>query len=140
MILPSIHKHISYLDHMLTLDQSTVFYWTLSGSDLGTKKRYAINEWAATIPNNAKSGSQAPSHTTAIHKYNSHPGSAIPSLTSGTSHGTSHLTIPSVLTSNIKVISHPPLMLVKVKAEPATDATEFDSNGGLSDNDKMKGI
>ena len=31
-------------------------------------------------------------------------------------------------------------MLVKVKAEPATDATEFDSNGGLSDNDKMKGI
>ena len=115
---------------MLTLDKSTVFYWTLSGSDLGTKKRYAINEWAATIPNNAKSGSQAPSHTTAIHKYNSHPGSAIPLLTSGTS----HLTTPSVLTSNIKVISHPPLMLVKVKAEPATDATEFDSNCGLSDN------
>ena len=50
------------------------------------------------------------------------------------------MTTPSVLTSNIKVISHPPLMLVKVKAEPATDATEFDSNGGLSDNDKMKGI
>ena len=121
---------------MLTLDQSTVFYWTLSGSDLGTKKRYAINEWAATIPNNAKSGSQAPSHTTAIHKYISHPGSAIPLLTSGTS----HLTTPSVLTNNIKVISHPPLMLVKMKAEPATDATEFDSNGGLSDNDKMKGI
>ena len=122
---------------MLTLDRSTVFYWTLSSSASGTKKqKYVIDEWAATIPNNARPASQAPSQTTRVHKYNrSHPSSVIPSLTSGTS----CLTAPSVLMSNVKVISHP-VMLVKVKAEPAPDAIKFYSNGGLSDNDEVNGI
>ena len=101
------------------------------------KQKYAINEWAATIANNARPASQAPSQTTGVCKYNcSHPGSVIPSLTSGTS----HLTTPSVLTSNVKVISHPPVVLVKVKAKPAPDAIKIYSNGGLSNNDEVNGI
>ena len=101
------------------------------------KQKYAIDEWAATIPNNARPASQAPSQTTGVCKYNcSCPGSVIPSLTSGTS----HLTALSVLTSNVKVISWPPVMSVKVKAKSAPDAIKFYSNGGLSNNDEVNGI
>jgi hypothetical protein len=47
---------------MLTLDQSTLFYWTLSDSNI-KKRKYgrAINNWASAIPSNAKPVSHAAS-------------------------------------------------------------------------------
>ena len=42
--------------------------------------------------------------------------------------------------SNVKVISQPSVVSVKVKAKPAPDAIKFYSNGGLSDNDEVNGI
>ena len=119
---------------MLTLDQSTLFYWTFSDSN-AKKRKHAIDEWAATIPNNAKPASRAPSQTT-TRSHKSRSNSALPSLTSGTS----RLTAPSVLTNNIKIVTHPALAPVKVKAEPAPDIIEIYSDGGLSDNDEMRGI
>jgi len=58
----------------------------------------------------------------------------IPSLTSSTSHSS-----PSVLTNNIRIVSHGALDLVKVKAELEPDAITIYSNGGLSDTDEIKG-
>jgi hypothetical protein len=119
---------------MLTLDQSTLFYWTFSDSN-AKKRKHMINEWAATIPNNAKPASPAPIQTT-TQSHKSHSNSALPSLTSSTS----RLTAPSVLTNNIKIVTHPALAPVKVKAEPALDIIEIYSDGGLSDNDETRGI
>ena len=60
--------------------------------------------------------------------------SQLPSLTSGASRSSSS----SVLTDNIKLISRQVLDSVKVKEEPVPALSLFD-NGGLSDNDEMRG-
>jgi hypothetical protein len=111
---------------MLTLDQSTLFYWTLSDTSL-QKRRYkdAIKEWASDIPDSAKPVSRAPSRTTQTKSIAGR--SAVPSLTSGTSRSSA----PSVLTNDI---TRPDA--VKVKAEPKI-ALYFD--GGLSDCDETIG-
>ena len=127
---------------MLTLDQSTLLYWTLS--DLNVKKQEhgcTINDWAVAISSNAKpascaasQASCAPNQTTmATCKSNSIcSGSILPlsSLTNGTS-------VLSVLTNNIKIVSHMALEPGKVKAEPIN--TGVDGNASLSDNDETKG-
>jgi hypothetical protein len=118
----------------LTLDQSTLFYWTLSDSYLDKKRKHssAINDWASAIPSNAKPASRALSHVTAT--TSSYPKSIVPSLTSGSSRSSA----PSVLTNNVRVVSHGALDSAKVKAEPVPDITIF-SDGGLSDADEIKG-
>ena len=50
----------------------------------------------------------------------------------------SHLSAPSVLTNNVKIISCQVSDSVKVKEELAPALSLFD-NGGLSDNDEMRG-
>ena len=50
----------------------------------------------------------------------------------------SHLSTPSVLTHNIKIINYWPLDLVKVKAEPAPKLLIYDG-GSLLDHDMMRG-
>jgi hypothetical protein len=78
---------------LLTLDQSTLFYWTLS--DTSHKKRKhasAIKDWALAVPA-TKPTLKAPSSLAK---------SDIPPLTSGTSRSSA----PSVLTDNVKIISH----------------------------------
>jgi len=119
----------------LTLDESTLFYWTLSDSYLDKKRKHSsvISEWASTIPSNAKPPSQAPSHVIAT--TSSRPKSIVPSLTSGSSRSSA----PSVLTNNVRIVSHGALLnSAKVKAEPTPDITIF-SDGGLSDADEIKG-
>jgi hypothetical protein len=111
---------------LLTLDESTLFYWTLS--DASRKKRKhisAINKWASAIP--AKSTSQVSKSTSSRAK------SDIPSLTGGAS---SRSSAPSVLSDNIRIISHQSSDLVKVKAEPALSLYH---DGGLSDHDEIRG-
>jgi len=119
---------------LLTLDELTLFYWTLS--DLSHKKRKhdsAIDEWNSAIPANLKAtntGSTAPKSTS------SRARSDIPSLTSGATSSRSYA--PSVLSDNVKIISRQSSDLVKVKAEPAL-AESIYYNGSLSDNDEMRG-
>jgi hypothetical protein len=121
----------------LTLDESTLFYWTLSdaAADPSHKKRKhisAINKWASSIP--AKSTSKAAKSTTSGRAKSD---TVVPSLTSGTS-GRSYA--PSVLSDEVKIISQHSGSsgLVKVEAEPAS-ALDIYSDGGLSDNDEIRG-
>jgi hypothetical protein len=111
---------------LLTLDQSTLFYWTLSDTTPKMRKyASAIKEWALAVPTTAKPTSKAPS---SVAKSN------IPSLKSGTSRSSA----PSVLTDNVKIISRQPSDSVKVKAELAPTLS-LSIDGGLSDNDEMRG-
>jgi hypothetical protein len=122
---------------MLTLDQSTLFYWTLS--DLNVKKRKhgrAINDWASAIPSNAKPTSRATSQVSRAPSQMARNSRSIlppPSLTSGTSGSTA----PSVLTNNVRIISHMAPASAKVKPEPIDIGV--DSDAGLSDNDEING-
>lgn len=121
---------------LLTLDESTLFYWTLSdaASQAHKKRKHssAVSKWATAIHTSStstKSSSQAPKSTSSRAKTD------IPSLTCGTS-GRSYA--PSVLSDNVKIISHQSSDAVKVKAE-RVPALSMYNNGGLSDNDEMRG-
>jgi len=120
----------------LTLDQSTLFYWTLSDASRKKQKHSsaAINEWASEIPRNVRPGfpSRAPTKSTSSR--------AKSSARSLTGHRLS--TASSVLTKNVKITRYQPSDLIKVKAEPALASDvvpETQANGGLSDNDEMRG-
>jgi hypothetical protein len=125
---------------MLTLDQSTLFYWTLS--DLNIKKRkhgHAINNRASEIPSNAKPISHATSQVSHAPSQMAHKPSSnhfilpLPSLTSGTSGSTA----PSVLTNNIQIVSHIAPRPAKVK--PELIDIRVNSDAGLSDNNETNG-
>lgn len=103
---------------LLTLDESTLFYWTLSDASHNNQKHFsAINKWASAITS-TKSTSQAPRSTSSR--------ADIPSLTIGPS---TRSYAPSILSDNVKII---------VKADPAPELSIY-NNGGLSDNDEIKG-
>jgi hypothetical protein len=122
---------------MLTLDPSTLFYWTLY-SDSNKKQKCddgdRIVNWAIKIPRNARPASRLASHgapssrsgpaTTGRKSSSSRPTSVVPSLTAGS-------TAPSVLTENIKITSHVAEGPSTVKAEPADPA------GPSDDEDKV---
>jgi hypothetical protein len=102
---------------LLTLDESTLFYWTISDASHNNQKHFsAINKWATAIAS-TKSTSQAPSTSSRAN---------IPPLTIGPS---TRSYAPSILSDNVKII---------VKADPAP-ALSIYNNGGLSDNDEIKG-
>ncbi|KAH9000050.1 hypothetical protein EDB92DRAFT_1812495 [Lactarius akahatsu] len=84
------------------------------------------------VPCNAKPTSQGPSHVPAITPSRSKSSIVLP-LTSNST----RLSVPSVLTSNINIVSHGSLGLTKVKAKPL-DVTLL-SEGGLSDADETNG-
>ena len=107
---------------LLTLDESTLFYWTLSDPSRDNQKRSsAINKWASAIAS-YKSTLQAPRSTS------SHAKTVIqvPSLAAGSS---ARSYAPSILSDNVKI---------SVKAEPAPELS-IHNNGGLSDNDESRG-
>ena len=120
---------ILFMFPFLTLDESTLFYWLLlsDASQAHTKQKHlsAIDKWASAIPS-TKPSSQAPKSTS------SHVKTEVPSLTSGSS-GRSYA--PSVLSDNVKIVSHHS-NTVKVKSECAP-ALSLYNNGGLSDNDEL---
>jgi hypothetical protein len=107
---------------LLTLDESTLFYWTLSDNNLNQKRSSAVNRWASAVPQ-AKSTSQVPRSTSSCAKTD------VPSLTIGSSARSAYTSTPSILSNNVKII---------VKAEPAPAVSVY-NNGGLSDNDEIKG-
>ena len=59
-------------------------------------------------------------------------------VTSGPSQASGHSFAPSVLSNHVKIISHHSSDTVKVKEERAP-ALSLYNNGGLSDNDEIKG-
>ena len=116
----------------LTLDELTLFYWTLSDeSHTGKKQKHisAINKWASVV-HSIKSSSQAPKSSS------SHTRDDIPSLTSGTTSGWTYA--PSILSENIRILSHQSSDAVKVKAKLALEILVY-NNGDLSDNDELTG-
>ena len=116
----------------LTLDESTLFYWTLSDSTTSQKKKIsAINKWASAIPTTS-SGAKSTATSQAPKSTSSHGKADIPSLTCGTSHRSY---APSVLSNNVKIFSGQSSDAA-VKAEPAVSIY---NNGGLSDNEEIKG-
>jgi hypothetical protein len=119
----------SLMNPLLTLDQSTLFYWTLSDASQKKRKHSSkINEWAAAIPATAKPTFRAPRSTSSRAK------SDISSYTSSARRSSA----PSVLTDNVKIISYRASSPVKVKAEPVPTLSMYD-DGGLSDNDETRG-
>ena len=123
---------------LLTLDESTLFYWTHSHGDASLKKQKhssAINEWALAIPAQwrTKPRSQVLDSTSSTAKTD------IPLLTCGTSDCSY---APSVLSDNVKIFSHQSRAsdVCKVKAKPqAVPALSIYNDGGLLDNDEIKG-
>ena len=81
------------LIHMFTLDQTTLYYYSLSdstsnGNSKGEKFLSGINSWAAAIPRNGKPSSKATSKngTSKTSTKSSRGDSILPPLTEVTTH------------------------------------------------------
>ena len=119
-------------ESLLTLDHSTLFYWTLSNPSAGDKRKRndAINEWNAAVPNIKPTSGLRAARTS-----RGRSESAAPSRMSGAGRSS----IPSVLTESVKIVnrSRTPA-LAEVKPEPTAEMCLHDE-GGLSDYDEMRG-
>lgn len=129
-----------YEPSLLTLDDFTLFYYTLS--DVPAKRSSLINEWASGVSapstqagkskQGSKSFSSRPKSTTGI---------VVPSLIGDS---TTRSSATSVLTDNVKIISRtavaPAAQSSKVKVETEVISLSDEGGlGGLSDNDEMDG-
>jgi hypothetical protein len=115
----------------LTLDQSTLFYWTLSDVPSKMDVDEAVGEWASAVTTHIKSTLEGPKSST------SRRSNAIPPLTGGPSRSSA----ASVLTNNIKVYSQQTpgdSDEVKIKAE-RQEVLSLSDEGGLSDSNELAG-
>ena len=115
---------------LLTLDQSTLFYRTLSNFYTGDNREPSdgIREWRSGVSKSKPTSRVANSLT-------SRARSTTPSVMSNAGRSSA----PSVLTDNIKIISRSQASeSTKVNLEPAS-TIGFNENGGLSDNDETIG-
>jgi hypothetical protein len=105
---------------MLTLDSTTLYYYFLSDSASNGKKYFSagINDWAASIPSNAK-----PTNKRSISTMGT---SSVPPLTNASTRSTAS----SVLSKNVKITS---------KVEPANIGIQI-IDGALSDEDETMGF
>jgi hypothetical protein len=119
----------------LTLDEFTLFYWTAL-RDIPPKRGHgtAIKQWASAIPPHIKSATGSGLELEGPKSTSSRTKSIVPSLTGGASRSS----VNSILTDNIKVITHQSSDQVKVKIESRADVISL-SDGGLSDNDELGG-
>ena len=118
---------------MLTLDPTTLFYWTISLDPAPKKMKYSVEAWAKSIPSNAKPASRAPSQANSTKTGKSstmkHYSFTAPALTSGTS----SRSVASVLTSAVTITSGP----VKIKQDPDSIYTH---DGAISDCEETAGV
>ena len=131
---------LSHMPLTLTLDESTLFYWMLISNTYTGKKEKQLSEvskWASAISTYTTTSSshtkptlQAPTRNSSHAKY------SILSLTTSGTTGRSYA--PSVLSDNVKIIGQQFSDVVIVKDEPAPVLSLY-NDGGLSDNDEMKG-
>jgi hypothetical protein len=113
------------MSSLLTLDESTLFYWALSGPSQ-PKKRKRCKSWAEAVPDHAKPASGTT--YTGLSKSN------VPSLVTGTSRSRS-----SILTDNVAIVSRGIVDSVKAKPAPDSEMINVRSDGSLSDNDETMG-
>lgn len=124
---------------MLTLDPTTLFYWTLSDTPEPPPKKmkYSVESWAKTIPSSAKPSSRATSQANSVKtgKLGSiRNGSALASASR------SQATISSsasVLTTDIAVTYAQVPQAVKIKQDKDAIQTY---DGGLSDCEEIAGV
>ena len=119
---------------MLTLDQTTLYYYSLSDSaSNGTSKAEkflsGINGWAASIPRNSEPVSKAFSKP-GTNKTGTSRGDILPPLTNATTRSSAS----SVLTKNVTISQR---TVPGVNLEPG-GVSIFD--GALSDKDEANGI
>lgn len=118
---------------MLTLDATTLFYWTLS--DPPPKKMdFIVESWAKSVRPKS-SASRANSVKTGFSK---RPGSTLPGLTSSRSQGASSA---SILTNAITISTKGSKAQVPeaVKIKQDADAI-YSFDGALSDNEEITGV
>lgn len=117
------------------LNETTLFYWTLSDSYNKQKDHHsAIIDWASAIPAlKSGSASQASKSTSS---YCHSTKSIVPSPTNDPDTASSHSSASSVLSNNVKIISRQP-DVVNVENKPGLSNTYRD--GDLSDNDEIMG-
>ena len=103
---------------MLMLDHSTLFYWTLSDISHNKQKCCSIiKAWASAVPTTKLTSGV---NSKSISSY-------VPSLTTSTSHSS----VPSILTDDVKIISHQPGS-AKVKSKPGPILSLNDAGGLLT--------
>jgi hypothetical protein len=118
---------------MLTLDETTLYYFFLSDPASDGKKSFStgVNKWAASIPSGAKPASKATTISksgTGKASSSTRSGSIIPPLTDASTRSSNN----SVLTRNIVINQVVP------KLEPAENSILI-VDGGLSDEDETIG-
>jgi hypothetical protein len=113
---------------MLTLDPTTLFYWTLSDPPQKIKSS-TVETWAKSIPSSAKPVISQATVKTGKSSTNRHSSTA-PALTSASSRVTS-----SVLTSDITITSAQDY--VKIKQVPDSI---YAYDGGLTDHEETAGV
>jgi hypothetical protein len=123
----------------LSLNETTLYYYFLRDrmSDGIEKFSEDINDWAASIPDNAELDNKAdpaPTSTRRTAKVSTPSGSQIPALTNATSRSTN----TSVLSENIK-ISQNVNIKVKEQAQPNDTSIEI-VELGLEDDDETTGV
>lgn len=118
-------------ESLLTLDHSTLFYWTLSDSYTGGKRKRsdAIREWSAAVPKSKPTSSLRAANSVTSR---SRAKSAAPSRVG--SAGCS--TAPSVLTGTVNIISRRRTSeLTEIKPELTSDDKSSLDGRDLSDKD-----
>lgn len=131
---------------MLTLDNTTLFYWTLSADNEAKRRKHAprddVERWAGAVSAKVRPSSRVTSRAGSIkttHSSRYGPPGPPPSLFSGSTASSA----PSVLTNAIKIASGSNRHF-NVKAEkPVVKVEESEivviDGGGVSDNDEMEG-
>ena len=126
----------SYHMSLLSLTASTLYYYFLSDRTSNTTSKEAfstiINQWAATIPDNAKLGNKPEVASVSTLRMSKH---SVPALTNATSRRSSNT---SVLSKSVKISQNVDVK-VKAQAEPY-DASIQIVKLGLEDDDETIGI
>lgn len=120
---------------MLTLDPTTLFYWSLS--DPPKKIKYSVESWAKTIPSNAKPASRATSQTNSVRTGKLSTGKRSGPAPSASRSQATTTSSASVLTADIAITNAQLSQAVKIKQDPGTIYTY---DGGLSDCEEVDGV
>jgi len=125
---------------MLTLDETTLYYFFLSDATANGKDfSSGINDWAASIPDNARPTSRATASQPSILKNSkcsrTSGSSAPPPLTNGSTRSSAK----SVLTDNVLIL-HEAAVPVKPEVKKQDALQVIDRGLGLSDDDDTQAL
>jgi hypothetical protein len=117
----------------LTLDHATLFYYsTLGDASPERNRRQGIEKWKLAVVKGKRP--RLPPSLRASNSVIGRAQSATPSVAGSTSCSSA----PSILTDKIEIINHQTSGVAKVKSN-LVPSIEIHDDGGLSDNDEMRG-